>query len=66
MMRIEHPNLSNAHWHKSSYSTWGEDNCVEVADGFAQVVPVRDSKAPERILITPTPAWRAFIGFVKD
>ncbi|MEV1006794.1 DUF397 domain-containing protein [Streptomyces sp. NPDC049881] len=65
-MPVAPADVNTALWRKSSYSAGAENNCVEVADGFAQVVPVRDSKAPERILITPTPAWRAFIGLIKD
>ncbi|MFI7275848.1 DUF397 domain-containing protein [Streptomyces sp. NPDC049879] len=65
-MPVTPANANTALWRKSSYSSGAEENCIEVADGFAQVVPVRDSKAPEHILITPTPAWRAFISLVKD
>lgn len=38
--------LSGATWRKSSYSNADEGACVEVADGFPDVVPVRDSKDP--------------------
>lgn len=40
------PDLSNACWRKSSYSDGGLNNCVEVADNFPGLIPVRDSKAP--------------------
>ncbi|TDC73104.1 DUF397 domain-containing protein [Streptomyces hainanensis] len=61
-MRARRPELSNARWRKSSYSNGGDSNCVEVADGFAGVVPVRDSKAPEGpALVVPAGAWSAFV-----
>jgi hypothetical protein len=51
--------LSNARWHKSSYSD-GQANCVEVA--AAGRVAVRDSKSPDETTLTLTPdAWRLFI-----
>ncbi|MFF4289752.1 DUF397 domain-containing protein [Streptomyces sp. NPDC001633] len=59
-------NLVGAAWRKSSYSDGGEDNCVEVADGFSGVVPVRDSKDPDSpVLCFPAAAWSSFIQTVK-
>jgi hypothetical protein len=53
-------------WRKSSYSDGGADNCVEVADGFPDATPVRDSKHPEGpVLLFPAAAWSAFIENVK-
>ncbi|GAQ55604.1 DUF397 domain-containing protein [Streptomyces acidiscabies] len=48
-------------WRKSSYSADGGD-CLEVADNLPGVLPVRDSKTPDRtpLLFTPT-TWTAFI-----
>ncbi|MFI1303792.1 DUF397 domain-containing protein [Streptomyces sioyaensis] len=58
--------LAGAVWRKSSYSDGGEDNCVEIADGFPGAVPVRDSKNPTSgVLLFPAVAWSAFIGTVK-
>nr|WP_202482316.1 DUF397 domain-containing protein [Streptomyces sp. SID5594] len=59
------PDLSTATWRKSSYSDGGDNNCIEVADGYPGLVPVRDSKAPTgpALLIT-APAWAAFVEFV--
>ncbi|MGW9397871.1 DUF397 domain-containing protein [Streptomyces sp. NPDC055642] len=50
----------------TSYSNQEGGDCVEVADGFRAVVPVRDSKAPHG----PAPcfeaaSWAAFIGGLK-
>jgi hypothetical protein len=55
--------LTNAQWHKSSYSTGEGQNgdCVEVALA-PQAVAVRDSKSPTSgALVVPAPAWTAFL-----
>ncbi|GAA3864896.1 hypothetical protein GCM10023084_17450 [Streptomyces lacrimifluminis] len=57
--------LSGAVWRKSSYSG-GETQCVEIADGFSGIVPVRDSKdltGPR--LVFETDAWNSFLRTVK-
>lgn len=61
------PDMSAAVWRKSSYSNGGDGNCVEVADGFPGVVPVRDSKAPHGpvLLLSPT-SWAGLIGFARN
>jgi hypothetical protein len=39
---------------------------VEVADKFPGVVPVRDSKDPQRpALVFPAASWAAFMGELK-
>jgi hypothetical protein len=54
-------------WRKSSYSNSKGGNCVEVADGFPGVVPVRDSKIPTGpALVVSAGAWSVFVGHVKD
>lgn len=58
--------LSSAAWRKSSYSDGGDANCVEVADGFPGIVPVRDSKAPQGpALVVPAAAWSSFVAAVR-
>ncbi|KOU68042.1 hypothetical protein ADK57_15950 [Streptomyces sp. MMG1533] len=53
-------------WRKSSYSNQEGGNCVEVADGFPGVVPVRDSKVPHGSALTfEAGSWAAFIGELK-
>ncbi|MEV8328625.1 DUF397 domain-containing protein [Kitasatospora sp. NPDC056731] len=48
-------------WRKSSYSGQG-GQCIEVADGFIDVQPVRDSKDPDGpVLLFPSAAWQAFV-----
>ncbi|GAA2223923.1 DUF397 domain-containing protein [Streptomyces nogalater] len=59
--------LSTATWRKSSYSDGGDNNCVEVADGYLEGVPVRDSKVPAgTTLIFGTASWSAFVAGVKE
>ncbi|WP_062214109.1 DUF397 domain-containing protein [Streptomyces sp. NBRC 109706] len=60
------PDLTAASWRKSSFSTGGDNNCVEVADGFAGVVPVRDSKTRSDVLMVPAPSWAAFVAFLNQ
>lgn len=58
--------LSAASWRKSSYSNSDGGECVDVSDGFAGVVPVRDSKAPcGPVLVFPAGGWSAFVAAVK-
>ncbi|WP_381567211.1 DUF397 domain-containing protein [Streptomyces eurythermus] len=61
------PDLTAAVWRKSSYSGGGANDCVEVADGYPGVVPVRDSKVPAgSALIFGTSSWSAFVDGVKE
>ncbi|MFI6282708.1 DUF397 domain-containing protein [Streptomyces sp. NPDC050988] len=60
------PDLSTAAWRKSSYSDGGDNNCVEVADGYPGMVPVRDSKTPaSRPLVFSAASWSAFVEGVN-
>ncbi|MFE3886455.1 DUF397 domain-containing protein [Streptomyces lydicus] len=60
------PNPAAIAWRKSSYSDGGEDNCVEVSDGFPGAVPVRDSKDPQGpALIFSANGWSSFVAAVK-
>ncbi|MGW4892725.1 DUF397 domain-containing protein [Kitasatospora sp. NPDC004240] len=64
-MNLPGRDLSRARWTKSSYSTEG-GQCVEVADGFPAIVPVRDSKDPGGpALIFSSSAWAAFVSAVR-
>ncbi|RLU80164.1 DUF397 domain-containing protein [Streptomyces griseocarneus] len=57
--------LTAASWRKSSHSDGG-NGCVEVADGYAGAMPVRDSKEPTKPGITfSVTAWSAFIGSIN-
>ncbi|MER7754423.1 DUF397 domain-containing protein [Kitasatospora sp. NPDC097643] len=52
-------------WRKSTYSSDG-GQCIEVADGFPNAVPVRDSKDPDGpTLRFPSAAWQAFVTAVR-
>ncbi|MFJ2188879.1 DUF397 domain-containing protein [Kitasatospora sp. NPDC087861] len=57
--------LTNACWRKSSHSSGG-GACVEVADGFTGLMPVRDSKDPHGpALLFPSAAWQSFVSAVR-
>ncbi|MFE9457761.1 DUF397 domain-containing protein [Streptomyces californicus] len=65
-MRSQRPDLTPATWRKSSYSNSDGGDCVEVADGFPGVVPVRDSKRPEgAALVFGASAWAVFVRDVR-
>lgn len=58
--------LSTAVWRKSSHSNGEGGNCVEIADGFTGVVPVRDSKDPQGpALVFPAESWATFVASVQ-
>ncbi|MFJ1704413.1 DUF397 domain-containing protein [Kitasatospora sp. NPDC088346] len=59
------PDLTGASWRKSTYSGNGGD-CIEVADGFPGVVPLRDSKDPSGpALVISGDSFAAFVAAVK-
>ncbi|MFJ9310462.1 DUF397 domain-containing protein [Streptomyces cyaneofuscatus] len=63
METASRPDLTAAAWRSSSYSNEEGGDCVQVADGFPGVVPVRDSKRPGGpALVLPATAWTAFIS----
>ena len=65
-MHTPRPDLTAAQWRKSSYSSAQGNECIEVADGFPGVVPVRDSKVPYGpALVLPSASWTAFVDSVK-
>ncbi|MDC0770207.1 DUF397 domain-containing protein [Streptomyces sp. HD] len=58
--------LSTAVWRKSSYSEGGANDCIEVADSYSGIVPVRDSKVPAgHVLMLSASSWAAFVQGVK-
>jgi hypothetical protein len=55
----------NPTWRTSSYSG-GNNECVEVADGVPDSIPVRDSKRPGAPAIGFSPeAWTAFLNQLR-
>jgi hypothetical protein len=57
--------FDSAIWRKSSYSG-STNNCVEVADGFSGMLPVRDSKDPNGpVLVFRAGAWQDFVSAVR-
>ncbi|MEV0530051.1 DUF397 domain-containing protein [Streptomyces sp. NPDC050439] len=60
------PDLTAAAWRKSSYSNGEGGACVEVADGYRGVIPVRDSKTPHGpALVVPDHEWNTFLDWIK-
>jgi hypothetical protein len=60
---VRHIELFDAQWRKSSRSSGGENNCVEVALG--PVVGVRDTKDRSAGCLALTPgSWQAFVAEV--
>ncbi|MGW8379255.1 DUF397 domain-containing protein [Streptomyces sp. ODS28] len=58
--------LNGARWRKSSHSNGLGGDCLEVADGHGDLVPVRDSKDTHRGTLTfSAPSWRAFIDSLR-
>ncbi|MCZ7459125.1 DUF397 domain-containing protein [Streptomyces sp. WMMC940] len=65
-MAKTHVDLSNVRWRKSSYSNGTGGECLEVAEGFSRVVPVRDSKTPHGpVLAVGAGAWSSFVGAIR-
>ncbi|MFF2926152.1 DUF397 domain-containing protein [Streptomyces celluloflavus] len=63
---ISASSLPSVVWRKSSYSSSNGGDCLEVADGFLGVVPVRDSKDPHGpVLVFPAGGWVSFLSLVK-
>lgn len=61
--------FSRVEWVKSSYSNGGNNNCVEWAPATARtgVIPIRDSKRPERTPLLFAPGtWAAFVATLKS
>lgn len=58
--------ISPLQWRKSSYSNGSGGNCVEMADLASGGIAVRDSKEPERAVLTfSAPAWGEFVAVVR-
>lgn len=53
-------------WIKSSYSGNDAGNCIEIAPGYPETVPVRDSKNPDGpVVVVTRSAWSAFVGSLR-
>ncbi|MER6318876.1 DUF397 domain-containing protein [Streptomyces sp. NPDC001581] len=67
MTSMHEYDLTAAIWHKSSYSDGTGGDCLEVADGHPDLVPVRDSKQPEGPhVVFHAQAWARFVGSLRD
>lgn len=61
------PDLRTAAWRKASYSNGDGGECVEIADGFPGLVPVRDSKTPGGPALTfATAHWTRFVEALRQ
>ncbi|MFF2732782.1 DUF397 domain-containing protein [Streptomyces sp. NPDC058008] len=61
------PDQRTAIWRKSSYSNGEGGSCVEVADGFPGLVPVRDSKTPGGPALAFRAArWAQFVDALRN
>ncbi|WP_435056432.1 DUF397 domain-containing protein [Streptomyces venezuelae] len=58
--------MNAARWRTSSYTNSDGGTCVEVADGVAKLVPVRDSKRPDGgTVVVSAAAWGLFVAALK-
>ncbi|WAX77433.1 DUF397 domain-containing protein [Streptomyces sp. KMM 9044] len=59
--------LSTAAWRRSNSSNQDGGECVEVSDGFAAVVPVRDSKVPHGpVLVFRAGGWSSYVSAFRE
>ncbi|MFD5218161.1 DUF397 domain-containing protein [Streptomyces tendae] len=57
--------LTDARWTKSSYSNGEGGDCLEVAQNFPGVIPVRDSKVADGpVIVIGSAAWTEFVRTV--
>ncbi|MFJ6778623.1 DUF397 domain-containing protein [Streptomyces yangpuensis] len=65
-MASSRTDLNVARWRTSSYTNSDGGTCVEVADGVAGLVPVRDSKRPDGgVVVVSAAAWGPFVAALK-
>ncbi|MER6625663.1 DUF397 domain-containing protein [Streptomyces sp. NPDC000931] len=61
--------MTSVRWRTSSYSNGSGGNCVEVAVGLPDVVPVRDSKQSGAgagpVLLFRAAAWGTFVDEMR-
>ncbi|MFP3992079.1 DUF397 domain-containing protein [Streptomyces sp. E11-3] len=58
--------MSQLAWQKSSYSTSGESECVELATGPTGLIHLRESDAPGQIATTTTAPLSALLTTLKQ
>ncbi|GAB2898934.1 DUF397 domain-containing protein [Streptomyces mayteni] len=62
MYLLRESELRATSWRRSSYSNGNGGECVEVARGHSEALPVRDSKGPGKpVLVFPRRSWQAFL-----
>ncbi|MFF3159522.1 DUF397 domain-containing protein [Streptomyces sp. NPDC057910] len=66
MTTIPNADQAGLAWTKSTYSDGG-NNCVEVAHGVPDAMPVPDSKVPAGpAIVIPDSIWGTFLDAVKQ
>jgi hypothetical protein len=67
LLETEADDLTQAHWYKSSWSSYN-GNCVEIAELGGRRIGVRDTKdaGSGPVLIFGETAWRSFLDGVKN
>lgn len=67
MATMDKHGLRVTKWIRSSYSGNDGGNCIEIAPGIPDFVPIGDTKTPHApaLMVTHT-AWSTFISGVKD
>ncbi|MFW5420705.1 DUF397 domain-containing protein [Nocardiopsis sp. CNT-189] len=58
------PDISHRKFHKSSYSSGKQENCVEVAEGAATLVRDTQNRSAGYLSV-PAREWRAFLEALK-
>ena len=59
------PELPELNWQKATDEETGEEECLEVAFGPDEMVYLRESHKPEKVVVTTQVKWDAFVLGVK-
>ncbi|MEU1312858.1 DUF397 domain-containing protein [Streptomyces cinnamoneus] len=57
--------MSQHEWHKSSFSTGANNDCVEVASGPGGLIRLRESDDPAQVITTAPTSWVALLAAAK-
>ncbi|MET9290879.1 DUF397 domain-containing protein [Streptomyces sp. NPDC003077] len=66
-MTAHRPELGLSQRHKSSYRNGWGGVCLEIADGFSGIVPVRDPKnSAGPSVVFPWDTWSSFVTGIRS